>query len=36
LKMNIVQSAYDLDKISMQALHFPHGGICSYADKHRS
>ena len=36
LKMNIVQSACDLDKLSMQALHFPHGGICSYADKHRS
>jgi len=36
LKMNSVQSACDLDKLSIQALHFPHGGICSYADQHSS
>ena len=36
LKMNIVQTASDLDTLSMQALHFPHGGICSYAGTYRS
>ena len=36
LEKGIVQSASDLDKLSMQALHFPHGGICSYAAQHSS
>ena len=36
LEKGIVQSSLDLDKLSVQALHFPHGGICSYADQHSS
>ena len=36
LEKGIVQTASDLDTLSMQALHFPHGGICAYAGKHSS
>lgn len=34
LEKGIVGSADDLDQLSTQALHFPHGGICSYDNKH--
>ena len=36
LEKGIVLSSLDLDKLSVQALHFPHGGICSYAGQHSS
>ena len=36
LENGIVPSACNLDKLSIEALHFPHGGIYSYADKHSS
>ena len=36
LENSIAPSACDLDKLSIEALQFPHGGIYSYADKHSS
>ena len=34
LEKGIVATASDLDQLSVQALHFPHGGICVYASQH--
>ena len=34
LKNGIVANVCDLDCLSIQALHFPHGGICAYASQH--
>ena len=34
LEKGIVATASDLDQLSVQALHFPHGGICAYASQH--
>lgn len=36
LEKGIVATAADLDKLSVQALDFPHGGICAYAGQHLS
>lgn len=36
LEKGILETALDLDKLSIEALHFPHGGICAYADLDRS